>query len=161
MGRIFDDRGHRMTPSHVRKRGIKYRYYISSALLQGQAEQAGAVSRVPAGEIEALVVKCCSRSSRPIDRQRRCSPHPQSRRPRRGPIGPVDHRTRPTQKVPAKTEAKPQRIEVPWHKIPSTRRREILVPDADRLNKSARSVPRTAHFWSHRLRGGAVGSTSS
>src|SRR4030081_1552794 len=47
-----------MTPSHVRKRGIKYRYYISSALLQGQAEQAGAVSRIPADEIEALVVKC-------------------------------------------------------------------------------------------------------
>jgi hypothetical protein len=25
LGRIFDDRGHRMSPSHVRKRGIKYR----------------------------------------------------------------------------------------------------------------------------------------
>jgi hypothetical protein len=44
-----------MTPSHVRKRGIKYRYYISSALLQGQAEQARHVSRIPADEIEALV----------------------------------------------------------------------------------------------------------
>src|ERR1700716_2297547 len=32
LGRIYDDRGHKMTPSHVRKRGIKYRYYISSAL---------------------------------------------------------------------------------------------------------------------------------
>jgi site-specific DNA recombinase len=29
--RIYDDRGHKVTPSHVRKRGIKYRYYISSA----------------------------------------------------------------------------------------------------------------------------------
>src|SRR3981081_406767 len=58
LGRIYDDHGHRMPPSHVRKRGIKYRYYISSALLQGQAEQAGAVSRIPADEIEALVVKC-------------------------------------------------------------------------------------------------------
>ena len=57
MGRIYDDRGHRMTPSHARKRGIKYRYYISSALLQGQAEQAGTVSRIPADEIEALVAK--------------------------------------------------------------------------------------------------------
>ena len=53
LGRIFDDRGHRMTPSHVRKRGIKYRYYISSALLQGRAKQAGSVSRIPANEIEA------------------------------------------------------------------------------------------------------------
>ena len=30
LGHIYDDRGHKMTPSHVRKRGIKYRYYISS-----------------------------------------------------------------------------------------------------------------------------------
>ena len=33
VGRIFDDRGNRMTPSHARKNGIKYRYYLSSALL--------------------------------------------------------------------------------------------------------------------------------
>ena len=37
VGRIFDDRGNRMSPSHARKRGIKYRYYLSSALLQGLA----------------------------------------------------------------------------------------------------------------------------
>ena len=57
LGRIYDDRGHRMTPSHVRKRGIKYRYYISSALLQGRPKQAGTVSRVPAKEVEDLVAK--------------------------------------------------------------------------------------------------------
>src|SRR5215467_4900410 len=55
-GRIFDDRGNRMTPSHARKRGIKYRYYLSSALLQGRSERAGSISRVPAAEIEAVVV---------------------------------------------------------------------------------------------------------
>jgi site-specific DNA recombinase len=57
VGRIFDDRGNRMTPSHARKGGVKYRYYISSALLQGQAELAGTVSRIPAAEIEALIVR--------------------------------------------------------------------------------------------------------
>ena len=41
VGRLFDDRGNRMTPSHARKGAIKYRYYISSALVQGQTEQAG------------------------------------------------------------------------------------------------------------------------
>jgi len=41
VGRIFDDRGNRMTPSHARKNGIKYRYYLSSALLQGAADRAG------------------------------------------------------------------------------------------------------------------------
>ena len=56
LGRIFDDRGHRMTPSHARRRGIKYRYYISSALLQGRPKQAGTVSRIPAQEVETLVI---------------------------------------------------------------------------------------------------------
>src|SRR6195256_2144961 len=57
LGRIFDDRGHRMTPSHARRRGIKYRYYISSALLQGRPKQAGTVNRIPAQEVETLVIK--------------------------------------------------------------------------------------------------------
>jgi site-specific DNA recombinase len=42
-GLIFDDRGNRMTPSHVRKRSIKYRYYLSSTLLQGQAQRSGSI----------------------------------------------------------------------------------------------------------------------
>src|SRR6516164_1020501 len=29
IGRIFDDRGNRMSPSHARKGGVKYRYYLS------------------------------------------------------------------------------------------------------------------------------------
>ena len=57
VGRIFDDRGNRMSPSHARKRGIKYRYYLSATLIQGRAERAGSICRVPAGEIEVLVIK--------------------------------------------------------------------------------------------------------
>jgi DNA invertase Pin-like site-specific DNA recombinase len=55
VGRIFDDRGNRMSPSHARKRGVKYRYYLSSALLEGRPDHSGSVRRVPAAEIEALV----------------------------------------------------------------------------------------------------------
>jgi site-specific DNA recombinase len=36
VGRIFDDRGNRMSPSHSRKGGARYGYYVSSALIQGQ-----------------------------------------------------------------------------------------------------------------------------
>jgi hypothetical protein len=54
-GRIYDDRGNRMTPSHVRKGGIKYRYYLSSSLLHGQPGHAGSVYRVPATDVEAVV----------------------------------------------------------------------------------------------------------
>ena len=60
-GRIFDDRGNRMTPSHARKKGKKYRYYLSSPLVQGQAERAGSVRQVPATEVEALVVDAVRR----------------------------------------------------------------------------------------------------
>jgi hypothetical protein len=55
-GRIFDDRGNRMTPSHTRKRGVRYRYYISHALLQNRAGETGSVPRVPAHEIEIAVL---------------------------------------------------------------------------------------------------------
>src|SRR5947208_218383 len=55
-GRIFDDRGNRMTPTHTNKQGVRYRYYVSHAILQKQDAKAGSVPRVPAHEIEALVV---------------------------------------------------------------------------------------------------------
>jgi site-specific DNA recombinase len=56
MGRIFDDRGNRMTPSHASKNGKRYRYYLSSALVQGHAKNAGSVRRVSAPEIETLAI---------------------------------------------------------------------------------------------------------
>jgi site-specific DNA recombinase len=56
-GRIFDDRDNRMSPSHGRKHGIKYRYYLSSALLNGMTDCAGSMPRAPADEIEKLVIK--------------------------------------------------------------------------------------------------------
>jgi hypothetical protein len=46
-----------MSPSHTRKAGMKYRYYLSSALLQGQPKQAGSIRRVPAAEIETVIVR--------------------------------------------------------------------------------------------------------
>jgi DNA invertase Pin-like site-specific DNA recombinase len=55
-GRIFDDVGNRMTPSHSNKRGIRYRYYVSHALIQGRRRQAGTVKRVPAAEIEEIAL---------------------------------------------------------------------------------------------------------
>jgi site-specific DNA recombinase len=57
MGRIFDDRGNRMTPSHSNKLGVRYRYYVSHALIQGRKRQAGSVRRIPAVEIEDLVLR--------------------------------------------------------------------------------------------------------
>jgi site-specific DNA recombinase len=130
LGRIFDDRGHRMTPSHARKRGIKYRYYISSALLQGETEQAGTVSRIPANEIEALVVKSVRHHlNGPKDIEDTVLI--------RGHVARVE--VQPGQLVielanatgaDRKRKRSRNLIEVPWHKTPFTRRRKVLVPES-------------------------------
>jgi site-specific DNA recombinase len=54
-GFLFDSAGNRMTPSHSRKEGVRYRYYVSQAVLQSRKADAGQVFRVPAPDIEALV----------------------------------------------------------------------------------------------------------
>jgi site-specific DNA recombinase len=45
-----------MSPTHSNKLGVRYRYYVSHALLQNRKAEAGSVARVPAPEIEALVL---------------------------------------------------------------------------------------------------------
>src|SRR5262249_58906077 len=54
-GRLFDHRGNRMSPTHANKGGARYRYYVSQAA-QNKPPPSGSVGRVPAAEIEALVV---------------------------------------------------------------------------------------------------------
>jgi site-specific DNA recombinase len=55
-GLIFDDRGNPMSPSHASKKGVRYRYYISHALLQNRKAATGSIARVSAPDVEALVV---------------------------------------------------------------------------------------------------------
>jgi site-specific DNA recombinase len=54
-GRIFDDRLNPMTPTPASKKGVRYRYYVSHALLQGRPGEAGSVARVSAPDVEALI----------------------------------------------------------------------------------------------------------
>jgi len=60
-GLIFDDRGNPMSPTHANKKGVRYRYYTSHALLQRRKEHAGSVPRVSAPEVEALVCEALRR----------------------------------------------------------------------------------------------------
>jgi len=55
-GLIFDTHGHRMTPTHAVKSGKRYRYYISRPLTTGTRQNSPAGQRIPAGDIEHLVV---------------------------------------------------------------------------------------------------------
>jgi site-specific DNA recombinase len=128
-GRLFDDRGQRMTPTHTRKRATKYRYYISISLVQGQSEQAGSISRVPAPEIEALVTRSVRDHlglSADVDDKALIKNH----------VARVDLQPdrllvelAEMKGAKAKRRRSSRRLEVPWRKTSSTRRREILLPE--------------------------------
>jgi DNA invertase Pin-like site-specific DNA recombinase len=55
-GKLYDDRGNLMSPSFSSKNGVRYRFYVSSALLRGRKAAAGSVGRVAAAEIESAVL---------------------------------------------------------------------------------------------------------
>jgi site-specific DNA recombinase len=55
-GKLYDDKGNRMSPSFSSKNGVRYRFYVSSALLRGRKEAAGSVNRIAATEIESAVL---------------------------------------------------------------------------------------------------------
>jgi site-specific DNA recombinase len=54
-GRLFDESGQSLTPSHAVKGERRYRYYVSRNLIKGTAEAAGRGWRLPAPEIERTV----------------------------------------------------------------------------------------------------------
>jgi len=62
-GKLFDDRGNRMSPSWAKKGSKRWRYYVSQAALQGDRSKAGSIFRVPAAHVEALVADAVARLS--------------------------------------------------------------------------------------------------
>jgi hypothetical protein len=128
MGRIFDDRGNRMTPSHTRKRGIRYRYYISSALVQGQIDQAGSVNRVPAAEVEANIIKAVrNRIGEANDLDDRMLIRGHVIRVEVQPNKLVVELANP-KAAGSRRKARHDVIHIPWSKTPAKRRREVLIP---------------------------------
>ncbi len=55
-GLVYDDRGNRMTPSYSTKNDVRYRFYVSSALLKGRKQEAGTLSRISGPDLEAAVL---------------------------------------------------------------------------------------------------------
>jgi len=136
IGRIYDDRGNRMSPSHARKQSIRYRYYVSSPLLHGQAERAGSVRRVPAADIEALVGRAVREhlgdSTRTDDRDL-ISTHVARVEVRADQLAvelkaPRQRQTRGRGNGSSEQDADRTVLHIPWRKTPSKRRREIIVP---------------------------------
>jgi hypothetical protein len=55
-GLLFDDAGCAMQPIHANRRGRRYRYYVSSARVHGDARPVGSLPRIGAPTLERLVV---------------------------------------------------------------------------------------------------------
>jgi site-specific DNA recombinase len=138
IGRIFDDRGNRMTPSPKNKGGIRYRYYVSSALLHGRSDRAGNIRRVPAAEIEALVLQAAREYFKASDStvdQGLIADHVVRVEVRSDQLAvelqeisqththPNGKRKHPDQHGTERTV-----ISIPWRKAPSKLRREVIAP---------------------------------
>jgi site-specific DNA recombinase len=56
-GLVFDQNGERLTPTHAVKKGTRYRYYVSSSLVTGAQGSRDHGRRIPAGNLESLVIQ--------------------------------------------------------------------------------------------------------
>src|SRR5712671_4789559 len=53
---VFDETGERLTPTYAVKKGTRYRYYVSTSLITGAGRTRSSGRRIPAGNLEALVI---------------------------------------------------------------------------------------------------------
>jgi site-specific DNA recombinase len=132
MGKLYDDRGHRMTPSNsVRRQGVRYGYYISSALHQGRREEVGSVARVAAPAVEASITRAlrqhCPNTSSLDDRalvERHLVRAALTSTTIEMTVTMGLHSDDADDSVPA-----PITISIPWSRRPTRRARAILVPE--------------------------------
>jgi site-specific DNA recombinase len=164
MGRIFDDRGNRMTPSYAVKNAIRYRYYISAALIQGQPDKAAKLNRrVPAPEVEKLILGAARKhlAGKPTTKVVAAGPHSLNDKElisayvARVDVKP-DHlaiqlhaKSEPNGEAQAcwqsveqdeRVHRDPHVLVVPWEKTQSKRPREIILPAATSSHPDPRPI---------------------
>lgn len=136
-GLLFDDAGHRMVPTHATKSGIRYRYYVSLPHLRGESKTAsvGSVSRIPAIEIEGVIIKflheySIAKSEKPSS----CAPEIGDRKVVHDSVARIDvHEDRLAIRLKSTDAEEPDAADGPtlsiaWQKPPFRRFREILLP---------------------------------
>jgi len=136
-GLLFDDAGHRMVPTHATKAGVRYRYYVSLPHLYGESKTAsvGSVSRIPATDIEDIIVKSLSEhltQQEPVSSSSICE---KDRSVIAAQIARIDvHKDRLTVRLKSpdteETSASTDDhvLSMPWQKPPSRKSRQILLP---------------------------------
>jgi site-specific DNA recombinase len=137
-GLLFDGAGHRMVPTHATKSGVRYRYYVSLPNLHGESKTAsvGSVSRIPATEIEDVIVKSLhehliAQKEKPGSRAARIG----NREVVQDSIARIevheDHlavRLKPADGEETSDSTDDQLLSITWQKPPSRRSRQILIP---------------------------------
>jgi site-specific DNA recombinase len=163
-GLLFDDAGYRMIPTHATKAGIRYRYYVSTPVLHGEAKSAsaGSVSRVPAADVEETVVKFL-KAHLATDQGKSATATPTLGD--RGELAElvteiVVHRDRlivrlKSDNVDEASDRPDDRLlTIPWHKPPSKSSRQILLPhNASRSDVRPEQFERRARLVSAIVRG--------
>jgi len=163
-GLLFDDAGHRMIPTHATKAGIRYRYYVSTPVLHGEAKTAstGLVSRVPAPDIEDIVVKSLKKH---FATKQDKSTNSAARIDDPGVLAQlvaeiVVHRDRLIVRLKSDNADEPsdcpndRSLSIPWQKPAPKRPRQILLPhNASRSDVRPEQFERRAHLVSAIARG--------
>ena len=138
-GLLYDDAGHRMIPTHATKAGIRYRYYVSLPHLKGESKtvSVGSVSRIPATDIEDIIVKSVkehlvaqndqpSSSGAQADDRRVMIAEQVVRVDVQKDRLIVRFKSAGTEEGSHSTDG--QLLSVPWQKPPSRKSRQILIP---------------------------------
>ena len=163
-GLLFDDAGHRMIPTHATKAGVRYRYYVSTPVLHGEAKtaSAGSVSRVPAGDIEDTVVKSLKEHLAPNQGKSATGTLPLGDRGDLAQVvaGIVVHRDRLIIRLKsdnadqASDSPEDRLLSIPWRKPPSKKSRQMLLPhNASRSDVRPEQFERRARLVSAIARG--------
>ena len=163
-GLLFDDAGHRMVPTHATKAGVRYRYYVSTPFLHGEAKtaSAGSVSRVPAADIEDVIVGSLKKHLAANQVKSATVTLPLGDRDALAQIvaGIVVHRDRLIIRLKSDGADEAfdgpddQSLTIPWQKPPSKRSRRILLPhNASRSDVQPEQFERRARLVSAIARG--------
>ena len=159
-GKLFDDRGNRMSPSWARKGPKRWRYYVSQAVLQADKGKAGSIVRVPAADVEALVAEALGKLSS------NCSA---SQTGIRDLIDRVEISRTAVQihvSEAAEVEADARTLTLPWAPPSPHRKREVIQGDigasthARPMRANARAILRDALGDAHRWLGELLSETS-
>src|SRR5258706_772287 len=137
-GLLYDDAGHRMIPTHATKAGIRYRYYVSLPHLKGESKtvSVGSVSRIPATDIEDIIVKSVNELVAQHDQPSSSSERADDRSVMIAEqVVRIDvHKDRLIvrfKSAGSEEESHPadgELLSIPWQKPPSRKSRQILIP---------------------------------